>query len=132
KCHRYAGRPTSLRHQPPFDARELAGDGPGRHPRQHRASRPQGPARGAAANCSRGAVALQGEAIDAAASIEMDCFVAPLLAMTKVFFPSPLMGEGGADVVRDGRGMFSASSPVETTPHPASLCEATLSHKGRG
>ena len=29
KCHRYAGRPASLRHQPPFDARELAGDGPG-------------------------------------------------------------------------------------------------------
>ena len=57
KCHRYAGRPTSLRHQPPFDARELAGDGPGRDPRQHRASWPQGSSRGAAPNRGRGAVA---------------------------------------------------------------------------
>jgi alkanesulfonate monooxygenase SsuD/methylene tetrahydromethanopterin reductase-like flavin-dependent oxidoreductase (luciferase family) len=57
KCHRYAGRPTSPRYQPPLDAGELAGDGPGRDPRQHRASWPQGSSHGAAPNGGRGAVA---------------------------------------------------------------------------
>jgi len=50
ECHRSAGRPTSPRNQPPVDARELAGDGPGRDPGQHRASRPQSSSRSAAPN----------------------------------------------------------------------------------
>jgi hypothetical protein len=42
------------------------------------------------------------------------------------FFPSPLVGEGGAK--RRMRGPY----PQSETLHPASLREATLSHKGRG
>jgi len=41
-------------------------------------------------------------------------------------FPSPLVGEGGAE--RRMRGLH----PQRQTPHPSSLREATLSHKGRG
>src|SRR4051812_19402659 len=45
------------------------------------------------------------------------------------FFPSPLVGEGGRDALasRTGEGF----SPRIETPHPASLREATFSHKGR-
>src|SRR5258705_8245864 len=53
-----------------------------------------------------------------------------LIVMGKIpcfFFPSPLVGEGGARSASD-EGSVSA----ERTPHPASLREATLSHKRRG
>ena len=43
------------------------------------------------------------------------------------FFPSPLVGEGGAKLPDEG------SASAERTPRPSSLLrEATLSHKGRG
>src|SRR5688572_9577144 len=46
-----------------------------------------------------------------------------------VLLPSPLVGEGGAQ--RRMR-VLSKDELAERTPHPSSLREATLSHKGRG
>src|SRR5947207_2746965 len=42
------------------------------------------------------------------------------------FLPSPLVGQGGAK--RRMRGLY----PRRQTPHPSSLREVTLSHRGRG
>ena len=49
--------------------------------------------------------------------------------------PSPLVGEGISARSHDahfGEGSSLPAVDAETTPHPASLREATLSHKGRG
>src|SRR4051812_47356320 len=46
-------------------------------------------------------------------------------------FPSPLVGEGGA-IDRREIAPDEGSASAERTPHPSSLREATLSHKGRG
>ena len=48
--------------------------------------------------------------------------------------PSPLVGEGitAAHTTHFGEGYLSAHANAERTPHPSSLREATLSHKGRG
>jgi hypothetical protein len=49
------------------------------------------------------------------------------------FFPSPLVGEGGENErseIGPGEGLLRHCR--KSTPHPPSLREGTLSHKGRG